>query len=109
MLGEAVSHYRIIERLGRGGMGEVYRAEDLKLGRTVALKFLSPELVRDSQAKTRFLHEAKAASALDHPNICTIHGIEEAGDGQLFIAMACYEGQTLEDRIQAGPLTIGDL
>ena len=90
MLGKTVSHYQINDRLGRGGMGEVYRAEDLTLGRTVALKFLSNELVRDSQAKSRFIHEAKAASALDHPNICTIHGIEEADDGQLFIAMACY-------------------
>ncbi len=109
MLGKTFTHYRVTDVLGRGGMGEVYRAEDLKLGRTVALKFLSPEFVRDPQAKARFVQEAKAASALDHPNICTIHGIEETEDGRLFIAMACYQGQTLKDRIAEGPMEIGEV
>jgi len=104
MIGETISHYRILEQLGMGGMGVVYRAEDLKLDRIVALKFLAPEFVRDSDSKARFVHEAKAASALDHPNICTIHGIEETDDGRLFIAMACYEGETLTDLIGRGPL-----
>ena len=106
MIGQTISHYRILEQLGAGGMGVVYRAEDLKLGRVIALKFLAPEFVRDSDSKARFIHEAKAASALDHPNICTIHGIEETDDGRLFIAMACYEGETLKDLISRGPLDI---
>lgn len=108
MIGTTVSHYRIVEQLGEGGMGVVYRAEDLKLDRTVALKFLAPEFVRDSEAKARFVHEAKAASALDHPNICTIHGIEETADGRLFIAMACYRGETLKDMIARGPLDVAE-
>jgi serine/threonine protein kinase len=108
MIGQTISHYRITAELGSGGMGTVYRAEDLKLDRTVALKFLAPEFLRDPDAKSRFVHEAKAASALDHPNICTIHGIEETADGQLFIAMACYEGETVKDRIARGPLPVED-
>jgi serine/threonine protein kinase len=108
MIGQTVSHYRITARLGEGGMGVVYRAEDQKLDRIVALKFLAPEFVRDSDSKARFIHEAKAASALDHPNICTIHGIEETEDGRMFIAMACYEGETLKDLIGRGPLETGE-
>jgi serine/threonine protein kinase len=87
-------------------MGVVYKAEDTKLKRTVALKFLPPELTRDEEAKQRFIHEAQAASALDHNNICTIHEIGETDDGQMFIAMACYEGETLKSRIAKGPLRI---
>jgi serine/threonine-protein kinase len=106
MIGKTVSHYRILERLGEGGMGVVYKAEDLTLGRTIALKFLPPELTRDAAAKERFKHEARAASALDHPNICTIHEINETDDGQMFIAMACYEGETLKKKIERGPMDL---
>jgi len=89
-------------------MGVVYEAEDTKLKRTVALKFLPPDLTRDPEAKARFVHEAQAASSLDHPNICNIHEIGESGDGQLFITMARYEGETLNDRIARGPLPIDE-
>jgi tetratricopeptide (TPR) repeat protein len=99
MIGHVVSHYRVLQKLGGGGMGVVYKAEDLKLRRTVALKFLAPELTRDEDAKKRFLHEAQAASALDHPNICGIYEIDETPEGQLFIAMSCYEGESLKQRI----------
>jgi len=106
MIGQTISHYRIISKLGEGGMGVVYKAEDTKLKRTVALKFLPPELTRDPEAKARFVHEAQAASALDHPNVCNIHEIDETVDGQLFIAMACYEGKTLKEKIARGPLNL---
>ena len=104
MIGRTVSHYRILEKLGEGGMGVVYRAEDTALQRTVALKFLPPELTRDAEAKQRFLHEARAAARLDHPNICTVHEVAESADGQLFIVLACYEGETLRDKIRRGPV-----
>ena len=106
MIGKTISHYRITRELGAGGMGVVYEAVDTKLDRTVALKFLPPESTRDPEAKARFIHEAKAASALDHPNVCTIHEIGETDDGQLFLAMARYKGETLKERIAKGPLPV---
>ncbi len=102
IVGETISHYRILERLGAGGMGVVYKAEDIKLKRLVALKFLLPELSRDESATKRFIREAQAVSSLDHPNICTVHEIDESENGQLFICMTYYEGQTLRDIIRAG-------
>jgi eukaryotic-like serine/threonine-protein kinase len=104
LIGSSVAHYRIVARLGGGGMGVVYRARDTRLERDVALKFLPPHLGLDPRAKSRFMVEARAAAALDHPNICTVHEIGEAGDGRLFIAMACYDGRVLKDRIAEGPL-----
>ena len=102
MIGQTISHYKITERLGGGGMGIVYKAQDIRLKRTVALKFLPPDLTRDEESKTRFVHEAQAASALQHNNICNIHDIEETTDGQMFIVMDCYEGETLKSRIAKG-------
>ena len=108
MIGKTVSHYKITRELGAGGMGVVYEAVDTKLDRTVALKFLPPESTRDPDAKARFVHEAKAASALDHNNVCVIYEIDETDDGQMFLAMAFYEGETLKDRIDGGPLPLND-
>ena len=108
ILGETISHYRVLQLLGAGGMGEVYKAEDTKLKRSVALKFLPLSLVLDRDAKERLVHEAQAASALDHPNICTIHEIDETPDGRVFLAMAYYEGETLKQRIARGPLAVDD-
>src|SRR5262245_35938106 len=104
MTGKTISHYRIVAEIGAGGMGVVYKAEDLRLGRFVALKFLSPQLMRDPDGKRRLFDEARAASLLDHANVCTIHDIEETPDGQVFLAMAFCEGETLKARLERGPM-----
>jgi serine/threonine protein kinase len=108
LTGKTISHYLILDRLGAGGMGVVYKAEDTKLKRTVALKFLTPQALGSEEEKSRFVHEAQAAAALDHPNICTVHEIDET-EGQTFIAMACIDGPTLKERVQAGPLKLDEV
>ncbi len=104
--GQTVLHYEILEQLGGGGMGVVYKARDTRLGRTVALKFLSAHLLSDPEAKSRFLVEAQSAASLDHPNLCTIHEIGETDDGRLYIAMTYYEGETLQRRIGRGSVGV---
>ena len=108
MIGQTISHYRILERLGGGGMGVVYRAQDTRLDRTVALKFLPLEWSQDSVLRERFSREARAASGLDHPNICTIFDVGESLEGQLFIVMAYCPGETLKQRIQQGSMSEDD-
>lgn len=103
LIGRTISQYEVAAKLGGGGMGVVYSARDTKLGRLVALKFLPPQWSHDEGAKQRFVREAQAASATDHPNICTIHDIDQTDDGRLFIVMAYYEGQTLKQRLEEGP------
>ncbi|MDA0206504.1 MAG: serine/threonine-protein kinase [Acidobacteria bacterium] len=107
IIGSTISHYKIVEKLGEGGMGVVYKAEDTKLERTVALKFLAQHLLDDDEAKERFLREAKAAAALHHSNVCPVYEIDEV-DGKTFLAMAFLQGETLEDRIAKGPLSLKD-
>jgi len=104
---ELAGKYKIIDVVGKGGMGIVYQAEDIKLKRKVALKFLPPELTKDKEAKERFVIEAQAAAALSHPNICTIHEIDEE-EGKSFIAMEYVEGQTLKNKIDRGPIAVGE-
>ena len=104
MTGKKIRQYMLLGKLGAGGMGVVYRAHDEILDRLVALKFLSPDVAASPQAKARFLVEAKAASGLDSPHICTIHEISETDSGELFIVMSLYEGQTLKERIAKGKL-----
>jgi len=103
MVGQSLAHYRIVERIGAGGMGVVYKAEDLRLGRVVALKFLSPELASSPTSVERFLREARTASSLNHPNICTIYSIEEC-EGQRFLAMELLEGRSLVEVIGGRPM-----
>ncbi len=108
MIGATISHYRITEKLGEGGMGVVYKAEDCKLHRYVALKFLSPELTQNEKANERFIYEAQTASGLDHQNISTIYEIDNSDDGRMFISMAFYGGDTLQNRISKGNINISE-
>ncbi|HYW68012.1 MAG TPA: serine/threonine-protein kinase, partial [bacterium] len=107
MLGKIVAHYRILEKLGEGGMGIVYRAEDTRLERVVALKFLSPRVVGGDYDRARFIREAKSAASLNHPNICTVHAIDDF-EGEVFIAMELVEGEDLRTRLRAGPMDVED-
>ncbi|GAI97144.1 unnamed protein product, partial [marine sediment metagenome] len=108
MVGKTISHYKILEKLGEGGMGVVYKAEDTKLKRTVALKFLPPDLTRDTEAKQRFIYEAQAAAALNHANIATVYGIHDYMD-KTFIAMEFVNGRTLKEKIKKGPVKLNEV
>ena len=102
MAGQTISHYKILSKLGEGGMGVVYKAEDTKLGRTVALKFLAAHLLKDEESRKRFHREARAAASLNHPNVCTVHEIGEA-NGRTFIVMEFVEGESRDKGIEQGP------
>ncbi len=107
MIGKTIGHYRVLEEIGRGGMGQVFRAQDLKLGRLVALKFIKPGEADEPVTRQRFVQEARAASSLDHPNICTIHEVDQVDDGGLYIVMSYYDGEVLEQRVrQTGPVPV---
>ena len=106
MIGQTISRYRVIEQIGQGGMGVVYKAEDLRLGRHVAIKLIAPELTRDPLARSRFLQEARTISSFEHPNICVVHEIDETADGRMFMAMTYYAGETLKQKIARGPLPL---
>ena len=107
MTGQTISHYKILEKLGEGGMGVVYKATDTKLGRTVALNFLAADRLENEEHKARFRREARAAAALDHPNICTVYEIDEA-DGQTFLAMPYLEGSTVRQKVKQHPLKLDE-
>ncbi len=109
MIGKIISHYTIKEKLGEGGMGVIYKGEDLRLNRTVALKVLPESFTKDEDSKRRFIFEAQSASSLQHNNICTIHEIDETYDGQFFIAMDYYEGETLKIRISRGLIDVDEI
>jgi len=109
MIGQTISHYKILQKLGEGGMGIIYKAKDLKLKRTVALKVLPESFTQDEESKKRFIFEAQNASSLQHNNICTIHEIDETPDGQLFISMDYYEGETLKNKICRELLCIDEI
>jgi serine/threonine protein kinase len=104
-IGQNLSHYQVLEKLGEGGMGVVYKARDTSLNRLVALKFLPSHLTKDPSTRKRFIVEAQAASALDHPNICNIHEINETENGQLYICMGYYKGESLRQKIKKAPLS----
>jgi serine/threonine protein kinase len=108
VIGRTIHHYEIISKIGEGGMGVVYKAHDQKLDRHVALKFLPREMSADPDVRRRFMHEARAASALDHPNISTVHEINETPDGRLFIVMPCYDGETVRERLEQGPFELSE-
>jgi len=109
MFGKNISHYKLIEKLGEGGMGVIYKAEDIKLKRIVALKILPESFTKDEELRRRFIYEAEHASSLQHPNICTIHEIDETEDGQYFIAMDYYEGETLKSKISKEKLSFDEI
>lgn len=106
MIGKIISHYKILDKIGSGGMGMVYKAEDINLKRSVALKFLPPKLTSDKASRERLILEAKSASSLQHNNICTVHEIDTSEDEQLFICMDYYEGETLKEKISRGTLEL---